>query len=259
MKKLLAILTVMVLMFALAACGQSSSSIASSESNTPESAATEGDAVYSIAISINALDAFMTEWYGYLDAYLTGLGHKVNMTNAEGSLEKQISDVEALIQTAPDVIFINAVNTEGIVPAFEACTAAGIPVIDHTLKVPYEDTLHLMFLQTIQGQMQAEWCLEWLENNPGETIRAGYLMGNAGSENAQERLAGWKERCEEGAGDNFTLLAEKVCDWSASQAMAAVEDWMQAHPDMNFIVACNDEMAIAAVNVVWKRRAKPVK
>ena len=203
-----------------------------------------------IGVSLNALDDFMSDWWGFFEAYCDEQGIKTVMTNADGSMEKQLSDIDSLIQLVPDVILINGVDSEGEIPALEACSAADIPTVEHTLGVDYEDTLHLVFDQTLQAEMQAEWVEEWAEENAVEEVYCGYLWGNQGSVNAHLRRDGFVDKCETDLGDNFTVLAEGAANWSATEAMKYCEDWMQAYPEMNCIVAANDEMAIAAANVI---------
>lgn len=259
MKRFFATALSALLVFSLAACGGAASS--SKASSAPAAAsqadfaststsAPAGGAVYNIAISMNALDEYQTEWLSYYQGYLEGLGHKVTVSNAESKVDKQISDVEALIQNKPDVIVIKAVDQDGVVPAFEACDAAGIPSIDSDMGANTDIPLHLTSDQRELGVLIGEYSNEWLAKNPDETIRAGYLIG-VQFPSVMGRMTGWMDTIEEaGNGERFELLAEKVANWSATEAMAIVEDWMQAYPDMNWIVAMSDEMAIAAVNVV---------
>ena len=255
MKKFISLALSGLLVFAMAACGGGTSS-QSSEAKTSTPASKESTAAPAagdkmvFGMAMNALDEFQTEWLGYFQGYMEGLGHEVIVTNAEGKVDKQIADIEALIQKKPDVILIRSVDPEGLVPAFEACKAAGIPSIDSDFGIEYEETVHLSSSQTELGRLQGEWCNSWLEANPDEEIRAGYLIGvQFGA--AWDRYTGWKEEIENGKyADRFTIQAEKVCNWSATESMAAVEDWITAHPDMNTIVAMSDEMAIAAINVV---------
>ncbi len=235
MKKIIALALSGLLVFAMAACGGGTSSSQSSEAktSTPENSggsantAATGDK-FVFGMAMNALDEFQTEWLGYFEKYMKGLGHEVIVTNAEGKVDKQIADIEALIQKKPDVILIRSVDPEGLVPAFEACKAAGIPSIDSDFGVEYEETVHLSSSQTELGRLQGEWCNAWLDANPDKEIRAGYLIGvQFGA--AWDRYTGWKEEIENGKNaDRFTIQAEKVCNWSATESMAAVEDWMQA-------------------------------
>ncbi|MDR0555184.1 MAG: sugar ABC transporter substrate-binding protein [Treponema sp.] len=203
-----------------------------------------------IAISMNALDEFQTEWWGYFKEYGESKGCRILMTNAEGKVDKQLQDVESLIQQRPDIIVIRVTDSDGAAPAFEACNAAGIPTIDSSFGVNYRDTFKLLSSQYALCALQAEYCITWLKSHPGEELRIGYLWGTQGVSAVTDRYLGWKETLFAAYPGRARILAEKVCNWSAVETMAAVEDWMQAFPQMNCIVAMSDEMALAATNVL---------
>ena len=203
-----------------------------------------------IALSMNSLDEYQTEWWGYVKALGESRGYRMVMTNAEGKVSKQLEDVEALIQQRPDIIIIRAVDSDGAVPVFEACTEAGIPTVDSGFGANYGDTLKLISSQYNLCKYQAEYCINWLNEHPGEKLRVGYIWGVQGMSGTTDRYLGWKETLLGAHPDRVEILAEKVCNWDANQTMAAVEDWVQAFPRMNCIVAMSDEMAIAATNVL---------
>jgi ABC-type sugar transport system substrate-binding protein len=213
------------------------------DSGTAQSAKT-------IGLSINALDEYQTEWFGYFEAEVKAKGYQVVMFNADGKVDKQIADVESLIQLKPAVIVIRATDTNGAVPAFEACDEAGIPTIDSAIGTTYKNTLKLTQSQYIVGGLQAQYCIDWLKANPGKNLKTGYLWGSQGMSAVIDRYNGWKETLLKAYPDRVEILAEKVCNWSATEIMAAVEDWLQAFPEMNCLVGMSDEMAIAAGTVL---------
>ncbi|MDR0401275.1 MAG: sugar ABC transporter substrate-binding protein [Treponema sp.] len=209
-----------------------------------------GQASKTVALSINALDEYQTEWFGYFESEAEARGYRVVMTNAEGKVDKQISDVESLIQLKPAIIIIRAVDSDGAVPAFEACEEAGIPTIDSAFGTNYPHTLKVLQSQYNLCALQAQYCIDWLEANPGKKLKVGYVWGVQGVSGTIDRYTGWKETLLKAYPDRVEILTEKVCNWSATETMAAVEDWLQAFPEMNCIVAMSDEMAIAAANVL---------
>ncbi|MDR0641244.1 MAG: sugar ABC transporter substrate-binding protein [Treponema sp.] len=203
-----------------------------------------------IALSLNALDEYQTEWFGYVEAEAKARGYQVVMLNAEGKVDKQITDVESLIQLKPAIIIIRATDSDGAVPAFEACDEAGVPTIDSGFGTSHENTLKLLQSQYVLCSLQAQYCIDWLKANPGEKLKVGYVWGVQGISTVTDRYNGWKDTLLKAYPDRVEILAEKVCNWSATETMAAVEDWLQAFPEMNCIVAMSDEMAIAATNVL---------
>lgn len=259
MKKFLALLLAMVMVLALAACNgnQTPSTTAPKDTKSGETtpaAETKGEEKSNgdllIGMSMNALDEYQTEWYGYLEEAANKAGIKILMTNAEGKVDKQLSDIESLIANNCDVILIRATDSAGVVSGFEACAEAGIPTIDSGFGSDYEDTLKILSSQVFLCNLQADYCLDWLEQHPDETLKCGYIWGVQGVSSTQDRYDGWHDKLMENANGRAEVLAEKVCNWSATETMAAVEDWVQAYPEMNCIVAMSDEMALAASNVL---------
>jgi len=212
-----------------------------------------------IGVSMNALDEYQTEWYGYLEEYAKELGVELIMTNAEGKVDKQLADIESLIALNPDAILIRATDSSGVVAAFEACEAAGIPTLDSGFGSNYENTLKILSSQFYLCSLQAQYCIDWLKAHPDQTLKVGYVWGAQGVSAVQDRYNGWHDTLMEAMGDRVEILAEKVCNWSATETMAVVEDWVQAYPEMNCIVAMSDEMALAAVNVLQAANIGPDK
>ncbi len=259
MKKFLALLLAMIMVLALVACNGNQTPSTSTPKDTKSNETTpatetkgeeKGDGDLLIGMSMNALDEYQTEWYGYLEEAANAAGIKILMTNAEGKVDKQLSDIESLIANNCDVIIIRATDSAGVVSGFEACAEAGIPTIDSGFGSNYEDTLKILSSQVFLCNLQADYCLDWLEQHPDETLKCGYIWGVQGVSSTQDRYDGWHDKLMANANGRAEVLAEKVCNWSATETMAAVEDWVQAYPEMNCIVAMSDEMALAASNVL---------
>lgn len=266
MKKLLSILLALVLIASLAGCAGTSepsaapvaaqpTAKAEDASKTPETPQAETpDKPITIGIAVNALDEYQTEWYGLVEKYAQEAGATLLMTNAEGKVDKQLADIETLIVKKPDVIIIRAVDSNGLAPAVDACVEAGIPVIDSDFIINSDKyTLRLTSGKQFEnGKLQADWLENWMANNPDEKLNIGYLWGVQGVSGATDRFLGLKESLVDKHKDDgkVALLAEKVANWSATEAMAITEDWLQAYPEMNCIVAMSDEMAIGAINVL---------
>ena len=52
------------------------------------------------------------------------------------------------------------------------------------------------------------------------------------------------------AAENIELVASIPCDWDATKAYDTTKDILTAHPDLKGIFACNDVMALAAVEAL---------
>lgn len=210
-----------------------------------------------IGFSFRSLDEAMTVWWdtteGMIKEYNEDDSNPYTIeyffTNADLDVDTQISDVDSLIVRQPDVICIQSVDTEGSVPAFEACKTADIPVIDFGFGTTFED--YTSSLITIDhygsGVLQAQWLENYLEENPDVSLNIVYANGAQGIQQMTERYEGFCTLFDGDYKDRATLLDAQYCNFSADTAMATMEDWLQTFPELNCVVSANDEMCIGAL------------
>ncbi|MBC8535984.1 sugar ABC transporter substrate-binding protein [Feifania hominis] len=274
MKRWISLLLAVCMLFSLAACsnGQEPTPPDGDQTqpgttNPDDEPGTTGEPElvtdFTVGISLNNLDQYQTMMYETLVEEVEALGGKVTMFNADGSVEKQLADVESLITLAPDVIVVQSVDPDGSVPAVVSVKQAGIPVVVYQLQMNVKpdqyDAMVNVSDSGIRGKMQARWLKNWLDEHPGETLKIGYLLGapnggNVGYKGFAQELyedEKYKDRVEE--------VINKNANWLMQEAVSIVEDWLVAHPEINVIAAENDEMAMAAVNVISSAGLDPSK
>ncbi len=171
--------------------------------------------------------------------------------NADSDVDTQISDVESLIVREPDVIMIKPVDSEGSVPAFEACMDAGIPVVNDGFTINTENLSSTFILMdhTVVGEMQAKWYEAWLEANPDATLNICYMQSDVSNYDMVVRREGFVNYMNEHCADRINWLSEKAAGYDANEAADITEDWIQSFPEMNAIVSPFDETAVAASEV----------
>lgn len=207
-----------------------------------------------IGVACYSADEYQKSW---LEAFEAATEEKTNIkvvsTNADANVEKQVSDVESLIAQKPDVIILRAVDADGLAASVDACAAAGIPVVASSYEINNEKIAAWVGAdQSDNGRLQGEYLKDVLDANPDLALNICYMWGSYGLAGTQERYDGLVNTLAEqlAAGGKGKLLAEKAGNWSASDAMALTEDWIQSFPDMNVIVCQNDEMAAGAANAL---------
>lgn len=204
---------------------------------------------YVLGIAFSAFEEFHVEWLKYAEEVAAENNIKIITTNAQNNISTQMADIESLIVQKPDAIMVWAVDADGMVNAVEGITAAGIPCILSSYSVNTDQyDLYLYEDQILTGQLQADYCKEWVEKHPGETLNCGYIWGVTGISGCIERYDGWKDNCVDG--ETIVLLDEQIGNWSTDEAMAITEDWLQAYPEMNCIVCMSDEMALGAIQAL---------
>lgn len=262
-RRILCVALGIMLMASLTACSKGGGN------NSSENSANSGKEALVIGFSFRDLDEAMTGWWESTEKYINEYNADESnpytieyfFTDANLSVDTQLSDVDSLIARNPDVICIQAVDTEGSVPAFEACVSADIPVIDFGFGVNYDkcDSVYLTINHYGSGQAQAEWLKKYLDENPNETLNIGYINGSQGIQQMTERFEGFSTLFDdEQYKDRVKLLDMQYCNFSADESMSQMEDWMQSYPEMNCVVSANDEMVMGAMQACASANVKMI-
>lgn len=255
MKKVMGLLVVFCMLLSLAACGQSESS-STTTSAAPDStslpATGEDPSGKTVGFSVNALDENQSVVVAEFEKTVTAAGYEVIVLNADNSVDKQISDVESLIARQVDLIVLQALDSNALAPVADDAMAEGIMVMDVTFGVETACTLHVAYDFFIFTTYQAEFCKQWMDEHPDETLRIGYLHGSQGTQLTDKLYNGFYQTLSEDSAyeGRWEILAEKVVDWDANKSIDTVEDWLQAFPEMNAIISMSDTMTMAAVQAL---------
>lgn len=178
---------------------------------------------------------------------------KVVTVNAEGSVDKQIADIESLIEMGAKAVFIDPLDTVGLIPAVEACAAAGIKVVE--MRGIDSDAVTTSYMGNDEASMAEiayDWYVNLLESNPDLKLKVGLIYGLAAQTQQLIRVDHLVELLQANYPDRIEILAEQFCDWDAQKALECMENWVQRFPDggMNCVIAAGAQMATGAVNAV---------
>ena len=121
MKKVLALILALVMALSLVACGQTE------EVAEEEVAEEEGYKFGAVMQSLNA--PIWIELMEYGDKCAETYNSTVEWKSAEGSLENQIALIEAFIEQGVDVILIDPIDKEALIPVIQEALNAGIGFI----------------------------------------------------------------------------------------------------------------------------------
>ena len=177
-----------------------------------------------------------------LGVELTWLAAKFN-----GDIEGQIALVESQIIKKPDCLILVPMNAVALVPKIRECNQKGIPVVtaDTRSKEGAADVISFVGLDEKESAVgMAKFLVKHLNGKGKIAILEGYR----GSSTAEERLKGFHEVLDNESG--IEIVASVSAEWDREKGLKATEDILQAHPDVNAILASNDEMALGAVQAV---------
>lgn len=167
------------------------------------------------------------------------------------SVAEQSELVLDAIASKPDAVLFDPVDNEKLIPAIEKLNAAGIPVTDVTDRAAGGKFVSVVLADDYRiGLATARRLLSALDGKGNVVI----LEGIAGNTTTIERLRGFNDALKEFP--NVKLLASKSGNYQRRPAQDLMEAWIKAYPQIDGVIASNDSMAAAAVDVLDKRNRK---
>ncbi len=181
-----------------------------------------------------------------------GIQLVVQAPEREIDVEKQMQIVENLIQRRVDVLALVPSGSREIVPAIVKSNRARIPVVVVDTRVDAEVLRQAggavaTFIGSDNvdgGRIAGQFVAERL-NGSG---RVAVLEGIPGHETGDSRLRGFREALQGQPG--ITIVSSLTANWERDQAYNVTQNMLQSHASIDAIFACNDVMALGAVEAV---------
>ena len=262
MKRLIVVLCVLAMTVSLVAgctaenAGTTSSpqeSVASSTTSTAPDASTETSVApaeaYTVGFSNYSLGnswrvQMQYELQAAADQYIAdGVMDQLIITNSNGDIAKQISDVKDLITKKVDAILISAASADALAPVCEEAIAAGIVVVDFDNVVNSEKLTSTVAVDQLDfGRVGGQWLVDKL----GGTGNIVVLNGMAGTSVSADRYAGAKEIFDKNPG--IKIIAEANADWDYAKGKTAMEGFLSAYPEIDGVWTQGGAMTLAALD-----------
>ncbi len=181
-------------------------------------------------------------------------GMQVITAEARDDMVKQMSDVEDMLAQQIDLLILNPKDPQGLIPATKKATAAGVPVIviDSTIDPKADFVTTIQSNNLANGELIGEWLVKQMK---GEYIRMALLSGVKGNPVGKERRQGVfrgiiEQQLRSYGRMGFEIVAQGWGNWSHEGGLAAMEDMIVAHPEINVMLAENDSMALGALEAI---------
>ncbi len=181
-------------------------------------------------------------------------GCTVKTADGQNDMGKQIADVEDMVASGVNLLILNPRDPEGLVPAADAATAKGVKVVvmDSSLDPKAKIITQVRSSNDQNGYLVGQWLAKKMEGKPMKII---LLSGDKGNEVGRDRRLGVFRGVVEGQLVNegkagFQVLGQGWGGWSEDGGLAAMEDQLTAHPDVNVVVGENDSMVLGAMRAL---------
>jgi len=170
------------------------------------------------------------------------LGVTLRVVDAQDDPARQLAGIEDLIAAGVDVILINPTDSAAVVPGVLAANRAGIPVI--TVDRAADGGVivsHIASDNVLGGRMAAQLIVEL----SGGRAKVVELEGIPGTTAARERGQGFNEVISQYPG--IVVVARQEAGFDRARGLTVMENILQAQPEIDFVFAHNDEMALGAL------------
>ena len=182
------------------------------------------------------------------EAAAAAFGDKVIVLDANGDVAKQNNDIQDLITRGVKVLIINPVNPDAVAPALSAASDAHIPVMTVDRNVHGDVATYVGRDNEKMGQISGRLLVARMQaagDKPGSKIIE--IQGDAGGTVMAARRDGFGAVAR-AAG--YRLVLGPYADYVRANAVTAMQDLLQANPDLKAVYAHNDDMALGALQVL---------
>lgn len=181
-----------------------------------------------------------------------GITMDVQTGTTEGDTQSQLDVLMTMADMDYDLIIVSPIDGTNLIPGIIKCNENGVKVINLGPGVDVaaleEAGGHLDGKITVNFQEQGQTVANDMIARLPEGGEVAILQGLAGAGQSEGRTAGATEVFE--AAEGIDLVASIPCDWDATIAFDTTKDIIAEHPDLKGIFACNDVMALAAVEAL---------
>lgn len=181
-----------------------------------------------------------------------GINVRVDNTTKETDIEGQIIKIEDMISSGVDAVILTANDSDGVGAAVTAAHEAGIPFVTADTEITNvwgDDVKEYMpnFVGEDYEQLAYELATDVCEHMGGQGNMV-VLRGIDGASSSQQRTNGIKRAIAEHPG--MKIVEEQSANYDQDTAVDTMADIIQAHPDIDGIICCNDLMAMGAVTAL---------
>jgi len=173
----------------------------------------------------------------------------LTVTNADSKFNKQIADVEQMIDQGVQLLVVAPLNSDGWDPVFQKAAAKKIPIVTIDRKINAKHCADfLTFIGSDfyeQGRRAAKQMAKALDNKGTVAI----LLGAPGNNVTTQRTAGFKDEIAKLA-PNIKIDFEQTGNFSREEGQKVAEQLLQSKPGISGVYAENDEMALGAVTAL---------
>ncbi len=200
-----------------------------------------------------SFDSYVIErWIRDRDAFVSTaktMGASVNVQNANGDVQEQISQIEYLMDKGIDVLVVIAADCNALSDVIHKAQDMGIKIISYDRLVQKAGCdLYVSFDNRAVGTLMAQGMKAAIPNG-GDIYM---IQGPEEDHNVLLVREGFEKELK---GSNLNVVYEAQCEgWLAEKAADYVREALKKYPDVKGIMCGNDDIATQVIRVLAENR-----
>lgn len=203
-------------------------------------------------ISIITVDPSNPYWKAEVDTAVSEakkLGYETTTAAHNNKPDEQNSLIETAINDKVKGIVLDPAGADESVAAVKKAVAAGIPVVLVNAEIS-ETGIAKSQIVSNNAQGATVGAEAWAEamNYKGTYVE---LLGKPSDNNAQVRSDGYKSVISQYP--DLKKVGSEIANWDRQEGQEKMESLLSKNPNVNGVVAGNDEMALGAINALKEK------
>ncbi|MER8005599.1 substrate-binding domain-containing protein [Streptomyces sp. NPDC094149] len=207
-----------------------------------------------VGLSLSTLNnPFFVQIRSGAQAEAKRLGVDLTVTDAQNDASQQANQLQNFTSSSLGAIIVNPVDSDAASNSVKAADKAKIPVIAVDRGVNKATVDALVASDNVKG---GELAARTIGEKLGGKGKIVILQGQAGTSAARERAAGFAAGLK--AYPGIQVVAQQPADFDRTKGLDVMSNLLQAHPDVQGVIAANDEMALGAIKALGSKAGKSV-
>ncbi len=166
-------------------------------------------------------------------------------------IEQQIQILENCIAEQYDAIVLSAIDNIALNATIKKVNDANIPIVIVNDNLDWDNLAeeggdYLSYVG-IDQIIAAEHAGNYVLENYPDGAKIAILEGVAGTMPAIQRVEGFKNPLTDA---KYEFLVSQTANWDRSEGFNVFQNILTSHPEVNLLYACNDEMALGAIEAI---------
>ncbi|MCD8349977.1 MAG: sugar ABC transporter substrate-binding protein [Planctomycetaceae bacterium] len=177
------------------------------------------------------------------------LGADIIITDSQMNSQKQMQDIESFVQQRVDVVLIDAMDSQAILPTIDDAVEAGMKIVTEDVRIPDAGDKvlsHIGIDNHAAGAQLARWLAAKLKAAGKRNVII--IAGIPGNEATDSRANGYREVLLNNP--DIDVLDTRLAGDKREEGLTVMDDMLQRFAQIDGVICSNDELALGAISAI---------